>query len=32
MNEIVIEGMYENLVKCPQMAPKVDVPMLLFQR
>ena len=32
MNASVSEGMYENLVKCPQMSPKVDVPKLLFQR
>ena len=32
MNASVSEGMYENLVKCPQMSPKVDVPRLLFQR
>ena len=32
MNASVSEGMYENLVKCPQMVPKVDVPKLLFQR
>ena len=28
----VSEEMYENLVKCPQMAPKVDIPKLLFRR
>ena len=32
MNASVSEGMYENLVKCPQMAPKVDIPKLLFRR
>ena len=32
MNASVSEGMYENLVKCPQMVPKVDIPKLLFRR
>ena len=32
MNESVLEGMYENLVKCPQAAPKVDIPKLLLRR
>ena len=32
MNASASEGTYETLVKCPQMAPKVDIPKLLFRR
>ena len=32
MNASDSEGMYETLVKCPQMVPKVDIPKLLFRR
>ena len=32
MNASVLEGMYENLVKYPQIAPKVDAPKLSPQR